>query len=61
MDTTFKKSIIEVNLTETDYKFIKWLAKRDNEKYSRELQLIFYTELRAMEDLYLEEMQMEEA
>lgn len=59
-DTVFKKSVIEVNLTETDYKFLKWLAKRDEVKYSRELQLVFYTELRQLQDLYLEEMKMEE-
>lgn len=52
----FKHSVIEVNLTEEEYNFIKWLSKRDDEKYSRELELMFYTELRALQDLYQEEM-----
>jgi len=56
---TFKHSIIEVNLTEEEYKFLKWLARRDDVKYSRELELVFYTELRQLQDLYLEEMKME--
>lgn len=56
---TYKHSIIEVNLTEEEYNFIKWFARRDDVKYSRELELIFYTELRQLQDLYQEEMEME--
>ena len=59
-DKAYKHSIIEVNLTEKEYKFLKWLAKRDEVNYSRELQLVFYTELRQLQDLYQEEMEMEE-
>lgn len=51
---------LKIDLTEEDDKFIRWLADRDNVSYSQELRQIFYFELEQLENLYLEEMKMEE-
>lgn len=51
---------ITVVLDEIDEKFIKWMAKRDNQTFRQELETIFYLQLREDKDLYLEEMRQEE-
>ena len=50
---------IKVYLTESEIKFVKWLAKRDNITPARELRQIFYTELNALVTLYDEEFKKE--
>lgn len=52
---------IEVILEDEELALIKWLAKRDGIPFRMELNCIFNTELRALMDLYYEEMRMEEA
>ena len=51
---------VSVALTEEEYSFIQWLRDRDGVTEQRELQQIFYTELSALMDLYLEEMKQEQ-
>ena len=53
------KKRVNVSLTEEEHSFIEWLAERDGVTEQRELQQIFYTELGALLDLYLEEMKQE--
>ena len=55
------KKRISVALTEEEYKLVKWFAERDGETEQQELQQIFYTELRALQDLYEEEMKLEQS
>ena len=50
------KKRIEVVLTDEQVQFINWMSKRDNVTFQEELQMMFYTELRQCEDLYMEEM-----
>lgn len=52
---------VNVALTEEEYSFIKWLAKRDGVTEQRELQQVFYVELEALLDLYLQEMKQEQS
>ena len=52
---------VSIDLTEEEYSFIKWLAKRDGVTEQRELQQVFYVELEALLNLYLEEMKQEQA
>lgn len=54
------KKRISVALTEDEYSLVKWFAERDGVTEQRELQQIFYTELRALQDLYLEEMKQDQ-
>lgn len=49
------KKRISVELSEDEYSFIKWLAKRDKVSEQEELNMIFSTELREVIDLYSEE------
>ena len=51
---------LDVRLYEEELDFIKWMAKRDNMTLKQEMDCIFNTELRALMDLYLDEMKMEE-
>lgn len=46
---------IKVTLSNDEYDFIKWLAKRDNIKVSKELQCLFNLQLREEMDLYYAE------
>lgn len=50
---------LDVRLYEEELDFIKWMAKRDNLTLKQEMDCIFNTELRALMDLYLDEMKME--
>ena len=49
------KKRIEVNLTQEEMKFLLWLSQRDNVSLKKELQQLFYLQLREEMDLYLEE------
>lgn len=49
------KKTITVALDAEEMDFIIWLAERDNVSVAKELRQIFYTELRALTDLYDEE------
>ena len=51
---------IDIRLTEREFKFINWLAKRDDQTLSEELKALFYLQLREEMDLYEEEMEWEE-
>lgn len=46
---------VRVTLSGEDDAFVKWLAKRDRVSYQEELQMLFYTELREMQDFCREE------
>lgn len=50
------KRTIKIDLSEEREQFIEWLAQRDVVSFQKELQIIFFTELRACEDLYMDEM-----
>lgn len=54
------KKRIDVAFTEEDYKFIEWLAKKDDMTVQEELKTLFYQQWQASKDLYLEEMEWEE-
>lgn len=47
---------IEIDLSDEQVQFIRWMSERDNVTFQEELQMIFYTELRQCEDLYMDEM-----
>ncbi|MBQ0074475.1 MAG: hypothetical protein KBT34_09800 [Prevotella sp.] len=47
---------IEICLNEREYKFLEWLADRDDETFQQELQQLFYLQLREEMDLYEDEM-----
>ena len=49
------KKRINIELSEDEYSFIRWLAKRDRVSEQEELNMIFSTELREVRDLYNEE------
>ena len=57
---------VEVYLTDEEWAFIKWMAKRDTAEYGHkitvadEMRTIFSTELEHLKDIYLDEMKMEE-
>ena len=53
------KRRIEIILEDEEEAFIRWMAKRDRVPYRMELNMIFSTELRALMDLYYDEMKME--
>lgn len=55
------KKRIDVAFTEEEYKFIKWLADRDEITVQEELKQLFYLQLREERDLYLEEMEWEQS
>ena len=46
---------IDVYLNDEEMAFVKWLADRDNLSLSRELVIIFTTELAQLMDLYQDE------
>lgn len=46
---------INVKLTEEEYDFLKWLAKRDSVTVSKEMQMLFYLQLSEEMELYEEE------
>lgn len=46
---------INVKLTEEEYDFLKWLAKRDSVTVSKEMQMLFYLQLSEEMELYKEE------
>ena len=48
---------VQLILSEDEWKFIKWLAKRDKVAMHEEMQMMFYTELRQLQDLHSEEME----
>lgn len=56
MDSFVRKKI-SVALTEEEMSFLEAMAKRDGVTLQKELRMIFYTELSALKDLYLEEYQ----
>ena len=47
---------ININLTDKEDQFIKWLAKRDDTSYQKELQIIFQMELDHEMEIYRDEM-----
>ena len=47
---------INANITASEYDFIKLMAKRDNVTIAEEIRIIFYTELRALQDIHGEYM-----
>ena len=51
---------IKITFTDEEEKFLKWLAKRDRVSVMDELKMIFLTEFRACEDLYMDEMKGEQ-
>ena len=46
---------IKVEISDDEYTFIKWMARRDMVSISEEMKMIFRTELGALQDLYEEE------
>ena len=46
---------IRVVLSAEDEEFIKWLSKRDEVSFQEELQMVFYTELRELQEYFKEE------
>lgn len=46
---------IKVEISEEDMTFIKWMAGRDAVSVSEEMRMMFYTELRALQDLHGDE------
>lgn len=46
---------VKVEISEEDMVFIKWMAGRDAVSVSEEMRMMFYTELRALQDLYGDE------
>lgn len=52
---------IDIRLTEEEYHFLKWLAKRDGVSLSEELKQLFYLQVREEIDLYQDEMLQEES
>ena len=48
---------IDIRLTEREFKFLNWLAKRDDKTLSEELKALFYLQLREEMDLYEDEME----
>lgn len=50
------KHRVQITLSDKEDDFVKWLAKRDGVSYQEELQMLFYTELRACRELYEAEM-----
>jgi hypothetical protein len=52
---------IDIRLTEREFKFLNWLAKRDDQTLSEELKALSYLQLREEMDLYEEEMEWEES
>lgn len=55
------KKRIDVAFTKEEYKFLEWLAKRDDMTVQEELKHLLYTQYQAERDLYLEEMEWEES
>ena len=51
---------IKITFTDEEEKFLKWLAKRDRVSLMDELKMIFLTEFRTCEDLYMDEMKGEQ-
>ena len=51
---------IKITFTDEEEAFLKWLAKRDRVSVMDELKMIFLTEFRACEDLYMDEMKGEQ-
>ena len=54
------KKRIDVAFTEEEYKFLEWLAKRDDETVQEKIKSLFYYQLQVEKDLYLEEMKQEQ-
>lgn len=50
------KHNVKISLSDDDERFISFMAKRDNVSFQEELQMIFYTELRQLIDLYESEL-----
>lgn len=50
------KHNVKISLSDDDERFILFMAKRDNVSFQEELQMIFYTELRQLIDLYESEL-----
>lgn len=49
------KHRVQITLSDKEDDFVKWLAKRDGVSYQEELQMLFYTELREMQEFCREE------
>ena len=52
---------IDIRLTEKEYRFLQWLAKKDDQTLNEELKTLFYLQLREEMDLYEVEMEWEES